>query len=37
VPAYVADVIASLATARGATVEAMAALTTTNARRLFGF
>jgi TatD DNase family protein len=36
-PAYVADVIAALATARGATVEAMAALTTTNARRLFGF
>lgn len=36
-PAYVTDVIAALATARGTTVEAMAALTTTNARRVFGF
>ena len=34
-PAFVADVIAGLAAARGATVEAIAALTTANARRLF--
>jgi TatD DNase family protein len=36
-PAYVADVIAALAAARGTTAEAIAALTTANARRLFGF
>lgn len=36
-PAYVADVIAGLARARGATVAEVAALTTANARRLFGF
>lgn len=36
-PAYVADVIAALATARGATADAIAALTTANAQRLFGF
>lgn len=36
-PAYVADVIAALAAARGTTREAVAALTTANARRLFGF
>lgn len=36
-PAYVADVIAALATARGATADSIAALTTANARRLFGF
>ncbi len=34
-PAFVAAVIAGLAAARGTTVEAMAALTTANARRLF--
>jgi TatD DNase family protein len=34
-PAYVRDVIAGLAAARGTTIEATAALTTTNARRLF--
>ena len=36
-PAYVADVIAALAAARGVSTEAMAALTTKNACRLFGF
>jgi TatD DNase family protein len=36
-PAYVADVIAALAAARGTTPEVIAALTTANARRLFGF
>jgi TatD DNase family protein len=36
-PAYVGDVIAALAKARGTTVDAMAALTTANARRVFGF
>jgi TatD DNase family protein len=35
-PAFIADVIAGLAAARGVTVEDMAALTTANARRLFG-
>lgn len=34
-PAFVADVIAGLAAARGVSTEAMAALTTANARRLF--
>ncbi|MEO7733485.1 MAG: TatD family hydrolase [Kofleriaceae bacterium] len=34
-PAFVADVIAGLATARGATTSAIAELTTANARRLF--
>ena len=36
-PAYVADVIAALAAARGTSTDAIAALTTANARRLFGF
>lgn len=36
-PAYVADVIAALAAARAVSPEAMAALTTKNACRLFGF
>jgi TatD DNase family protein len=36
-PAYVADVVAALAAARGTTSDAIAALTTANARRLFGF
>lgn len=36
-PAFVADVLAALAAARGVTTEAMAALTTKNACRLFGF
>jgi TatD DNase family protein len=36
-PAYVADVIAALAAARGVPALAIAALTTANARRLFGF
>ena len=36
-PAFVADVVAALASARGTTVEEMAALTTQNACRLFGF
>jgi TatD DNase family protein len=36
-PAYVADVIAALATARRTPPEAIAALTTANARRVFGF
>ena len=36
-PAYVADVIAGLAAARGIAVEAAAALTKNNACRLFGF
>lgn len=35
-PAFVADVIAGLAAARGTTPEEMATLTTANARRLFG-
>lgn len=35
-PAFVADVIAGLAAARGSTAAAIAALTTANARRLFG-
>jgi TatD DNase family protein len=34
-PAFVAEVIAGLAAARGATFEAIAALTTANARRIF--
>ena len=34
-PAFVADVIAGLAAARGTTADAIAALTTANARRLF--
>lgn len=34
-PAFVADVIAGLAAARGTTAEAVAALTTANARRIF--
>lgn len=36
-PAYVADVIAALATARGTSVEKIAELTENNACRLFGF
>ena len=36
-PAFVADVVAALATARGVSAEDMAALTTKNACRLFGF
>ncbi len=36
-PTFVADVVAALASARGTTVEEMAALTTQNACRLFGF
>lgn len=36
-PAFVADVVAALAAARGISPEAMAALTTKNACRLFGF
>ena len=35
-PAYVAEVIAGLAAARGQTIEHVAAITTANARRLFG-
>jgi TatD DNase family protein len=35
-PAMVADVIAGLARARGVSVEDMAAVTTANARRVFG-
>ena len=35
-PAYVADVVAALAAARGAATDAIAALTTANARRVFG-
>lgn len=36
-PAFVADVIAGLASARGVSVDEMRALTTANARRLFSF
>jgi TatD DNase family protein len=36
-PAFVADIVAALAAARGTTVDEMAALTTKNACRLFGF
>jgi len=36
-PAYVADVVAGLAAARGTSVEEMAMLTRNNACRLFGF
>jgi TatD DNase family protein len=36
-PAYVADVVAALAAARGTTADAIARLTTANARRVFGF
>ena len=36
-PAYIADIVAALAAARGVSVEAMAALTKNNACRLFGF
>lgn len=36
-PAYVADIVAALAAARGTSVEEMAALTQNNACRLFGF
>ena len=36
-PAYVADIVAALAAARGVSVETMAALTKNNACRLFGF